>query len=205
MTATLRDSSFTELHKALEPILGFDRPWLVAGGWAIDLYLGRSTRPHKDVDIAIFRQDQLRLQGYLEGWGLYIAESGKLQRWQPGEYIELPLHGIWAYAPGREPERLVDPTIEDYPDLEFLFNERSETDWLFRKDLSIKRALTVALMQRNGIPFLAPEIVLLYKSSGMRATDIDDFLLTKEAMSEEQLAWLRKAIERGGSQHPWLA
>ncbi len=205
MSEPLSDSSFADLRRALQPMQGFDRPWFVAGGWGIDLYLGRVSRSHKDVDIAIFRQDQLRLQSYLEGWRLYVADSGKLQPWQPGEYIELPLHGIWAYAPGRRPERLVDPTTEDYPDLEFLFNERSETDWLFRKNLSIKRSLPHALMERDGIPFLAPEIVLLYKSSGARESDEADLMQVRASLTEEQRRWLKWAIGKGKPQHPWLA
>ena len=28
-------------------------PWWIAGGWAIDLYLGRQTRPHEDIDVLI--------------------------------------------------------------------------------------------------------------------------------------------------------
>jgi DNA-binding transcriptional LysR family regulator len=47
---------------------GFGRPWCIAGGWAIDLFLGRQTRPHKDVEIAIFRDDQRRLFEHLAGW-----------------------------------------------------------------------------------------------------------------------------------------
>ncbi|HEV2736058.1 MAG TPA: hypothetical protein VGV85_14520, partial [Longimicrobiaceae bacterium] len=41
---------------------GFGAPWCVAGGWALDLFLGRATRPHADVDLALFRDDQARLR-----------------------------------------------------------------------------------------------------------------------------------------------
>ena len=33
-------------------------PWFIAGGWAIDLFLGRKTREHADVDFALSRLDQ---------------------------------------------------------------------------------------------------------------------------------------------------
>jgi Aminoglycoside-2''-adenylyltransferase len=32
-------------------------PWWIAGGWAIDLFLGRQTRRHEDIDVLILRQD----------------------------------------------------------------------------------------------------------------------------------------------------
>lgn len=47
---------------------GFSRPWFVAGGWAIDLFLDRVTREHSDIEIAVLREDQLALQRHLVGW-----------------------------------------------------------------------------------------------------------------------------------------
>ena len=49
---------------------GFEWPWFVAGGWAVDLYLGCVTRTHKDIDFAVLRDNQLDLQQFLRGWGL---------------------------------------------------------------------------------------------------------------------------------------
>ena len=42
----------------------FTRPWFVCGGWALDLFIGKQTREHHDLDIGIFRRDQLALQGF---------------------------------------------------------------------------------------------------------------------------------------------
>ena len=36
--------------------------WFFAGGWAIDLFLGKETRKHSDIEIAILRNDQLYLK-----------------------------------------------------------------------------------------------------------------------------------------------
>ena len=51
-----------------EIMAGFDRPWFLAGGWAIDLFVRRVTRAHADVEIAILREDQAPIRHYLEGW-----------------------------------------------------------------------------------------------------------------------------------------
>ncbi len=53
-----------------EVMARFERPWFLAGGWAIDLFVRRVTRPHEDVEIAILREDQARIRDYLEGWEL---------------------------------------------------------------------------------------------------------------------------------------
>ncbi|HEY8562140.1 MAG TPA: hypothetical protein VIL74_17330 [Pyrinomonadaceae bacterium] len=34
---------------------GFEPDWFIAGGRAIDLFLGGTTRTHADIEIAIFR------------------------------------------------------------------------------------------------------------------------------------------------------
>lgn len=58
-----------------------DRPWWIAGGWAIDLHLGRTTREHGDIDVLILREDQLVLQQVLDGWDLHAADPpGALPR-----------------------------------------------------------------------------------------------------------------------------
>jgi hypothetical protein len=56
---------------------GFEPDWFVAGGWAIDLFLEKTTRPHEDIEIAIFRKNQLALQDYLDGWLLKKAETAR--------------------------------------------------------------------------------------------------------------------------------
>jgi hypothetical protein len=44
--------------RALEPAIArhimnvVDAPWWIAGGWAIDLFVGTRTRAHKDLDLA---------------------------------------------------------------------------------------------------------------------------------------------------------
>jgi dihydrofolate reductase len=42
--------------------------WLF-GGWAVDFYAGRITRPHVDVDLAVWRDDLPRIAAALEGSG----------------------------------------------------------------------------------------------------------------------------------------
>lgn len=46
----------------------YSLPWYVAGGWAVDLFLGRRTRPHEDIEVAVLRRDQGSLRHAFEGW-----------------------------------------------------------------------------------------------------------------------------------------
>ena len=58
---------------------GFPRPWWISGGWAIEAFTG-VMRPHKDVDVTIFRRDLGALREHFRGrLDLWAAGSGTLR------------------------------------------------------------------------------------------------------------------------------
>jgi hypothetical protein len=70
--------------RLLAVMADFDALWWVAGGWALDLWMERQTRPHQDVDIMILRGDQQKLYRALNQWELTML---------------LPTIGCCPYAP----------------------------------------------------------------------------------------------------------
>src|SRR5262245_17467073 len=90
------EQGFKIPHQVVTLLHGFRHPWFFAGGWAIDPFLGRPTREHADVEITVARNDQIRLQTYLRGWTLQKVAEGRLQPWNLGERLELPVHEIHA-------------------------------------------------------------------------------------------------------------
>ncbi|MHC5671583.1 nucleotidyltransferase domain-containing protein [Nostoc sp.] len=88
--------SFSELVELSGLLNDFRQPWFVAGGWAIDLFIGDVTRVHKDIEIAIFRKDQSSLREYLFGWEFTKVVDGKMEPWNENEWLELPIHEIHA-------------------------------------------------------------------------------------------------------------
>ena len=50
-------AEFDDVIQATKIFAEYDRPWAVCGGWGIDLFLNRVTRPHEDVDFAVLRKD----------------------------------------------------------------------------------------------------------------------------------------------------
>jgi hypothetical protein len=68
--------------------------------------------------------------------------------------------------------------------------QRGSTAAIQRSDvISIARS-----WYATACPFLAPEIVLLYKSKAPRPTDEADFRVALPALTTEQRDWLRLAI-----------
>jgi len=97
-------------------------PWAVAGGWALDLFLGRQTREHADLDVAIWRADQHKLRESLPpDWVAEVSDNGVLRPWRSEEWLSLPLHEIHARSVNREGGSI-----------ELLLNERDDTAWISR-------------------------------------------------------------------------
>jgi hypothetical protein len=193
----MSDTRFSHVLQAAQFFSGYDRSWAVCGGWAIDLYLDRVTRPHEDVDFIILRTDQLVIQEYLSsrGWILEKAVSGQLIPWQTGEWINLPVHTIWCRNSQATPDFV-----------ELLFNEVDETNFLFRRDFSITLPLEKMIVtSRSGIPILAPEIILLYKSGNAgQPTNTADFYDLLPSLELQRLDWFRISLKKLYPDHVWL-
>jgi hypothetical protein len=107
---------------------GVGAPWWIGGGWAIDLFLGRVTRAHQDVDVVILRRDQERFRRHLgPGWALVYVQrpGGGRVPWTAGQRLASPIHEIHATAPA---------TGET---LELLLNEADGSTWHYRRDARI--------------------------------------------------------------------
>jgi hypothetical protein len=183
-----------EVKAFLEPLMrGFDAPWCVAGGWAIDLWLAEVSRSHADLEIAVLRRDQQKLWEHFKGWSMEKIVDGKREKWN-GEELVLPvheIHGRYVELPERKLESLLD--------------EAAENRWAFRRDASISLPIARAMiMSESGLPVLAPEIVLLFKSKSPRAKDEQDFLSARSRLDAEQSSWLRNALSICDRNHSWI-
>jgi len=185
-----------EICEVAEILRALPAPWAVAGGWALDLPLGRVTRAHADVDIAVFREDQAALRSALSGWQFEVAKNGALVPWTPDVWLELPVHELHARPTENSLSR----------PLEFLLNEREGADWAYRRDRTVRLPLTRALrVLGDNVRVLAPEIVLLYKSKAPRPVDEADFRAALPLLDSEARAWLRAGILHATPGHPWIA
>jgi hypothetical protein len=57
----------------------------------------------------------------------------------------------------------------------------------------------------EGIPFVAPEIVLLFKAKAARPKDESDAAVVLPTLDAAQRAWLAAALDRVHPGHPWRA
>lgn len=191
-------SPFRPLFAVANLLAEYDWPWAFCGGWAVDLFLNRVTREHKDIDVAVRRQDQLAIQAYLRArdWDLQVAHGGVLTPWADGDWLELPRHGVLATCP------TADPSF-----VELLLNEADDTTFRFRRDQSIVRRFDAAFVTApNGLPVLAAELALLYKSGQPGEPENHaDFYAALPDLNAMQRVWLAAALSRLSPAHSWLA
>ena len=185
---------FAEVESVAALLGRVRREWYVCGGWAIDLYLGRVTRAHKDVDVSIARAHQLEARDYLKsrGWSLEKAHDGKLLTWEEGEFLSKPVHTIWCRNDAHEPDFL-ELQLDDFDDRVFRFR-RDASLTLARGRMSFKTS--------SGVPVLAPELVLLYKSNASEEY-AEDFRNVAPALDAPARAWLKEALAKLYARHPW--
>ncbi|MDW0118269.1 hypothetical protein QTL97_15150 [Sporosarcina thermotolerans] len=171
----------------------YKKPWGIAGGWAIDLFIENQSRKHSDIEIAISREDQHSMRNHLTGWKFDKVVSGELTNWGH-ETLELPIH------------ELHGKNLNSGDALEVLFNEFEEGKWVFRREPQITYpASSTFLISNAGIPFLNPIIVLLYKAKNTREKDYADFKVVKDSLKVQDKKWLCHALEIHVPGHPWIS
>lgn len=190
-----------------EVMATFHARWALCGGWAVDAWLGKQTRDHGDIDISVFEDDQRALFDHLTGWDL-IAHDDQVagdtsERWD-GRWLKCPAH-IHGRGPGANdgmPDRLDGPAQQGFG-LDIQIDKRSGSEWVMRREPRVCLPLRRSDAQSPwGVPAAAPEVILFYKSRGLRRRDHADFTALLPNLTDEQRDWLRDAIARVG--HPWL-
>lgn len=170
----------------------FPGAWCIAGGWAIDLFAIGQPRPHLDVDIQIDRADLPIMHASLPGWPLYAAH-GDLTLWEEATPFLEEAHDIWCRRPGNQWE------------FQLMVVELDDREWVFRRDARIRGPRDAMIVSIDGLPILAPEIQLLYKSKlPNRPKDERDFRHALPHLTTERRQWLISCLTLLYGDHPWV-
>lgn len=181
---------------AASRLAGIGIPWHVAGGWAIDVWLGRfdaPTRPHEDLDVAVLRDDHEVVRARLLSLDSFTAHAGEVRLLPPGQMPPSSVRQLWGLDPDERAWR-VDVMLEP----------GSEREWVFRRDERIRAPRPRMVGSSSGVPYLKPEGVLLFKAKGTRAKDEADFATCLPRLSRSSRSWLREALAIAYPRHPWI-
>ncbi|MGY9063822.1 nucleotidyltransferase domain-containing protein [Streptomyces sp. CAS3] len=177
-----------------ERLNGVSAPWCVAAGWALDLFRGEQTRDHGDLELAVPAAAFVEIRDRFPEYAFDAVGSGKV--WVDAGAEELAgTHQTW----------LRDPASGQF--LLDVFREPHDGGtWICRRDQSLRLPYD-AIIERtaDGIPYLIPELVLLFKAKATRPKDQADFEgilpLLSQARRDALSAWLTR-VHPG---HGWSA
>lgn len=198
------DVAFERLYGPWEPatpaaarqlLAGFDAPWWVCGGYAVEAFTG-VPRPHDDLDIGFFRRDLGKLRGALgDEYDLWSAGSGMLR---PLNDRFPDLHEqsdqVWMRAHAWAPWRL-----------DLLATADRDGRWVNKREPSFTADLAdVTWVDADGIRYLAVDVVLAMKAKLKRPKDDRDLDVSLPLMGQDTRNRLRSYLERHHPGHDWL-
>ena len=185
--------------------------WAVCGGYALDLFLERTIRKHSDIDICVFENDRDTILKYMlkNSWQVYeFRGQGKVRPLDDTTKSDVGRNlmcikgecELVKFYPGEDPGALYHQFfhtgISTFNYIEFLFNKSNSNYFVFDEAKKIYRDMSKAVLFNGSIPYLAPEIALLYKSSQAEREEYNyDFEQTYPHMSSEQKEWFSQKLD----------
>jgi hypothetical protein len=191
----LPDDAWNAWHPAdLMRRLGTQIHWYVIGGWALDLWHGRQTRDHEDLEFAVLRQDVGRARSLLPELTFFSVVGGQIEYLPSSVSPAIHVAQLWGADP-KEGCWRVDMMPEG----------GTPTSWVYKRDpsLTVPRG-NIIRKTADGLPFLAPAAILLFKAKHRREKDDGDFDLALPRLSASERADLRGWLERLHPDHDWI-
>jgi hypothetical protein len=160
----------------------------------LDLFRGTQTREHGDIEIAIPAARFTEVRNRFPGYVFDAVSSGRI--WPDARpHVLAATHQTW----------LRDPATGNY--LLDVFREPHDGDtWICRRDAAIRLPYSDVIRHTpDDIPYLAPELVLLFKAKHARQKDQADFDATVPHMTPTQRNTLAELLTHTHPGHHWLA
>ena len=177
-----------------ERLAGVGVGWCVVGGWSIDLFLGRQTRDHHDLEIAIERADFRSVRRQLGELDFYVVKNGQLRRLGDEEEPPADTHQTWVFDP-----------VDDAWRVDVMVEPGDADTWVYRRDEQVRAPRSFMVGRTaGGTPFLRPHGALLYKAKSRLPKDEADLDSCLPNLGEDARVWLASAIERVHPEHPWI-
>ena len=196
--------------------------YAIGGGWAFDLFLNKKTRPHADIDISIFDEDRKNIVEFMlnKGWNVYGPPKYLEQIVSSDDELIYNRHAVWTIKPYSSLIKLKPETGKeniythevlhheqlDFDFIEIIFNKQENGKFIFdsfiSQDNDITREVDKAILYNNGVPYMAPEIMLFIISNPGYMDSVyhkeknqADFDSAAPFLPKESREWLINAFE----------
>jgi len=176
-----------------ERLKGIGKPWCVVGGWALDLWHGRQTREHEDLEFTVLRSDVPIFRERLKGMRFHAVGGGIVRYLPSNQEPPEDIFQIWCEdiaARCWRADMMIEPGMPE--------------TWAYKRDTRIS-ALRSEMVARtaDGIPYLRPVAILLFKAKYCRTKDEVDFDNAVQRLTAPERVWLRDCLDLLHPGHAW--
>jgi len=173
-------------------LLGTSARWYVVAGWALDLFVGRQSRPHDDIEIGVPAESFSEIREVFADYDFDVVDSGR--RWPLASDAFASTFQTW----------LRDNKTGVYH-LDVFREPHNGSEWICRRDERIRMPYDQLIrFSGKGIPYMSPEVALLFKAKGLREKDQADFDGVLPLLRPQQIDWLRVNLELVHPGHVWI-
>lgn len=166
-------------------------PWCVAAGWALELFTAGAARQHHDIEIAVPSARFDEVAAALPDFAWDVAGDGRV--WPYPETLTEHFQ-TWLRNPGSGRYHLD------------VFREPHHGDqWVCRRNPSITLPYGELILHTSaGIPYVIPEVALLFKAKHRRDKDEADLRRVLPVMADARRSRLTGWLEKTHPGHPWI-
>ncbi|MFI1919114.1 hypothetical protein [Nocardia sp. NPDC020380] len=160
----------------------------------MDLFIGHTSRKHDDIEITVPRAAFGEVAAALPEYEWDVVGGGMV--WSYADVADQPeLHQTW----------LRDISTGSYH-LDVFREPHAGDQWICRRDPSITLPYAELIeIGDAGIPYVIPEVTLLFKAKAHRPKDNSDFARVIPLLPDHRITRLAEWLGRVHPGHEWLA
>jgi hypothetical protein len=154
--------------------------WGLAGGSAVEQFLGTAIREHGDTDVVAYRDEQPRVQRRRADWQLSAADPpGTLRPWTAEGCLPYGIHDSWG-------QRLPVQAWE----LQIVLAAVDGAHWFTRRRPQLRARRDGLAAIDSGMPCIRIEVQLLYQARSCRPKGTCDLQACLPQLPADAKRWL---------------
>jgi hypothetical protein len=174
-------------------LAGISRPWCVVGGWALDLWHGRQTRDHGDLEFTVLREDIAVFRAALPGMNFYTVGNGIVEYLASDASPPAGISQVWC-----------EDIVERCWRVDMMIEPGTPETWVYKREPEITRPRSEMVAQTpDGVAYLKPAAILLFKAKYQRDKDEADFANALPKLEPAERVWLKACLDAKHPGHGW--